>query len=77
MVVCTKLAQWLTLAGVILGVWYVLLSRHLPVHISPELYEVILPVSLQYSQSLQILAETRHVHHFYSAIRVPYQYYVL
>ncbi len=45
MVVCTKLVQWLTLVGVIGAVWYALVAELLPVRLSSELYEVVLPVS--------------------------------
>lgn len=45
MVVCTKLVQWLTVVGVFGAVWCALVGRLLPVQLSDELYDVVLPVS--------------------------------
>ena len=42
----TKLAQWLAVGGLFLVVWYSLVADVLPVSLSNEVYEVILPVSV-------------------------------
>lgn len=44
MVVCTKLVQWLTIAAVFMEVWYGLVVGWIPVNISPQMYQVLLPV---------------------------------
>ena len=47
MALCTKLVQWLSIGGLFIGVWAALLAEVLPVRLTPQPYEVILPVSLQ------------------------------
>ena len=47
MALCTKLVQWLSIGGLFIAVWVALLAELLPVRLTPQLYEVILPVSLQ------------------------------
>ena len=47
MVVCTKLVQWLTVAAVFMEIWYGLLNGWFPVELTPQLYEVIVPVSIK------------------------------
>ena len=47
MALCTKLVQWLSIVGLLVGVWAALLTELLPVTLTPQLYEVILPVSCQ------------------------------
>lgn len=46
-VVCTKLVQWLSFGGLFMAVWAALLAELLPIRLTPQLYEVILPVSHQ------------------------------
>jgi dolichyl-phosphate mannosyltransferase polypeptide 3 len=46
MVVCTKLIQWLTIAAVFMETWYVIISGWLPIQLSPQLYQVFLPMPL-------------------------------
>ena len=58
MKLCTKLVQWLTLAGLFFGVWIPLVLEILPVQLSHAVYRVILIVGLKFpliSQSLAIL----------------------
>lgn len=43
--VCTKLVQWLTLAGVFFCAWTTLVVDILPIEISKEMHQVILIVS--------------------------------
>lgn len=45
MVVCTKLVQWLSVGGLLIAVWAALLVDVLPLRLTPQLYDVILPVS--------------------------------
>ena len=45
--VCTKLVQWLSVGGLLIAVWAALLAEILPVRLTPQLYDVILPVSHQ------------------------------
>ena len=45
MAFCTKLVQWLFVGGLFTAVWAALLTEALPVRLTPQLYEVILPVS--------------------------------
>ena len=47
MALCTKLVQWLSVGGLLIAVWAALLTELLPVRLTPQLYEVVLPVSLQ------------------------------
>ena len=47
MVVCTKLVQWLAFGAIFMEVWYGLLSGWFPVTLSPQLYEVLVPVSTE------------------------------
>ena len=45
MTTCTKLVQCLTAVGLFLVLWYLLVAELLPVQLSPELYDVVVPVS--------------------------------
>ena len=45
MALCTKLIQWLTAGVLLVSVWAGLLTELLPVRLTPQLYDVIIPVS--------------------------------
>ena len=45
MAVCTKLVQWLAAGGLFLVLWYSLVAGLLPIQLSVEVYDVIVPVS--------------------------------
>jgi len=45
MAVCTKLVQWLTAGGLLLALWYSVVAGLLPIQLSVEIYDVIVPVS--------------------------------
>lgn len=45
MTTCTKLVQWLAAVGLFLVLWYLVVAELLPVQLSLELYDVIVPVS--------------------------------
>ena len=51
MALCTKLVQWLSVGGLFIAVWLALLAEVLPVKLTPQLYEVILPVSFSLSHT--------------------------
>ncbi|XP_011402585.1 PREDICTED: dolichol-phosphate mannosyltransferase subunit 3-like [Amphimedon queenslandica] len=46
MVVCTKLVQWLAIAAFFMELWYGLVVGWFPINISPQLYQVLLPMPL-------------------------------
>ena len=46
MVVFNKLVKWLMAAAVFLEVWYGLLNGWIPVDLSPQMYQMLVPVSL-------------------------------
>ena len=49
MVVCTKLVRWMAAAAVFLELWYAIVTGWLPISISPQVYQAILPVSYSFS----------------------------
>ena len=53
MVVLTKLTKFLIAAAVFLEAWHALISGWLPITLSPQLYQAILPVRMIISSSLQ------------------------
>lgn len=55
MVLCTKLVQWLCVGGLVLGVWFILLSGFLPFQLSRQLEEVTRPVSLPSPHHMRLL----------------------
>lgn len=46
MVVFTKLVKWLMAAAVFLEVWYGLLNGWIPVDLSPQMYQMLVPMPL-------------------------------
>lgn len=68
MTVCTKLLQWMTLAGVFFSVWTALIVDALPVEISKEAHQVILIVS--YSLVSMLLYWESSMHFFHTASTV-------
>ena len=44
MVVCTKLVRWMAGAAVFMELWYAAMTGWLPVTISPQLYQALMPV---------------------------------
>ena len=65
MALCTKLVQWLSIGGLFIGIWAALLAEVLPVRLTPQLYEVILPVSLQETLNMWLYYYTCTVCTFY------------
>ena len=59
MAVCTKLIQWLTVGVLLVSVWAGLLTELLPVSLTPQVYDVILPVS-QRIYPLAVGLPTKH-----------------
>lgn len=45
MVVCTKLVRWMVVAAVFMELWYAAMTGWLPVTLSPQLYQALMPVS--------------------------------
>ena len=68
MALCTKLVQWLSIGGLFIGIWAALLAEVLPVGLTPQLYEVILPVSLQETLNMWLYTVYLNTTTFFLAI---------
>ena len=68
MALCTKLVQWLSIGGLFIGIWAALLAEVLPVRLTPQLYEVILPVSLQETLNMWLYTVYLNTTTFFLAI---------
>ena len=72
MALCTKLVQWLSIGGLFIGIWAALLAEVLPVGLTPQLYEVILPVSLQETLNMWLYTVYLNTTTFFLAILTNY-----